>query len=498
MSLSTLLVPLAVALVVSLLGAFAIEAAASPRAPSLRPRDLAIRAAGYALITLFWFQFSWRPWLAASSCLLTLAILAVVDRLKRKVIGEPVVFSDLALLAQVPRHPQLYYTLPLTDLRIAGPLLIGVATVVAWYVLEPAALPDTAGASLLAILGLPAGLAALAFAGLTRPGQSALRRLFPRPDLTADVARYGLVATMMGYALRRLGEEHARSPLNTGGDPDDEVVVVVQLESFLDPARLGGPELPLMPRIRAQAAQYGRLAVPAHGAYTMRAEHAVLTGLDPDLLGFGRYDPYLARKGEEPSSLARLARAAGFATVFVHPFHRDFFDRARVFRSLGFDRLVMEEDFAGAPRIGPYIADVAVAERILAEVAPVGGHAPGGRTFVFCVTMENHGPWKAGRLAGIDDPLAQYLHHVVHTGAAVERLIDGLAGRRATLCVFGDHAPSLPECRPPASGPVATDYALFRFGRDDTPSPARIDLTAAQLGCVLRDAVFPKRTGLGG
>ena len=267
---------------------------------------------------------------------------------------------------------------------------------------------------------------------------------------------------------------------------------MVQLESFLDPARLGGPDLPAMARIRAQAAQYGRLAVPAHGAYTMRSEHAVLTGLDPESLGFGRYDPYLARKGEEPTSLARLARAAGFETVFVHPFHRDFFDRARVFQRLGFEHLVMEEDFAGTPRIGPYIGDVAVADRILAEVAK-GRGSTGGRTFVFSVTMENHGPWKPGRLTGIDEPLAQYLHHVAHTGQAIERLIDGLAGRRATLCVFGDHAPSLPDLRPPESGPMATDYALFRFGRDGSPPPARIDLTAAQLGCVLRDAVTSKR-----
>jgi hypothetical protein len=158
----------------------------------------------------------------------------------------------------------------------------------------------------------------------------------------------------------------------------------------------------------------------------------------------------------------------------------------------------MEEDFADAPRIGPYIGDVAVAERILAEVAPGGAPAPGERSFVFSVTMENHGPWKPGRLTGIDEPLAQYLHHVAHTGQAVERLIDGLAGRRATLCVFGDHAPSLPDCRPSPSGPLATDYALFRFGRGDGPAPIRVELTAAQLGCVLRDAIVPKQAGLRG
>ncbi len=492
MSSAAILVPLALALA----GSFAIEAAAAPRRPSLRPADLAIRLIGYALLTLFWFQFSWRPWLAASSCLLTLAILSSVDRLKRRVIGEPVVFSDLALLAQVPRHPQLYYTVPLTDPRMAGPLVLGVCGVAAWYGLEPAALPPGPFASLLAILGLPLALAGLWWAALTPPGASWLRRVFPRPDLAGDVARYGLVATMMGYALRRLDESRTPPPppsvprLRTGAG--DEVIVVVQLESFLDPARLGGPELPLMARVRAQAAQYGRLTVPAHGAYTMRTEHAVLTGREPETLGFGRFDPYLARKGEEPTSLARLARAAGYGTVFVHPFHRDFFDRAKVFRALGFARLVMEEDFSDAPRIGPYVGDAAVAERILSEVERASG-----RTFVFSVTMENHGPWKAGRLPGIDRPLAQYLHHVADTGRAVERLIDGLAGRRATLCVFGDHAPSLPDLPPPAAGPMATDYALFRFGRDGAPPPARIDLTAAGLGCVLRDAVALNPTGSG-
>ena len=80
----------------------------------------------------------------------------------------------------------------------------------------------------------------------------------------------------------------------------------------------------------------------------------------------------------------------------------------------------MEDDFIGAARIGPYIADEAVAARILAEVDAV--QEP---VFVFAVTMENHGPWKPGRLDGITEPLDQYLHHVAHTGRAVETLIEG-------------------------------------------------------------------------
>ena len=107
--------------------------------------------------------------------------------------------------------------------------------------------------------------------------------------------------------------------------------------------------------------------------------------------------------------------------------------------------------------------------------------------------MENHGPWKPGRLPGIDAPEAQYLHHAVNTGRMVQNLVaglDGLArdrGQSITLCVFGDHAPSLPTCKPGFGG-QATDYAVFRFGGEPVP-PRRLDITADALGRDLRSAL---------
>ncbi|GJE46197.1 LTA synthase family protein [Methylobacterium soli] len=481
------------ALIVALAASLAIEAVEGgrQRPVSLRPGDLAIRFAAYALVMLFWFTFSWRPWLAGFSCILTAAGLSLVSRLKRGVIGEPLVFSDFALLPQVPRHPDLYYTRPVTDPRIAGPLLAAVAGVALWYWLEPAVLPRAPAAALAAILALPLGLLALAYACLRPPLADRLARFAPRPDLEADIARYGHAATILAYALRWRATRPVRAPEMTPPAPrsgsSDDVVVVIQLESFVDPERLGGPALPVMELIRRRAAQYGRLRVPAHGAYTMRTEHAVLTGRDAESLGFGVFDPYLSTGGHEPTSLARLAGAAGYETAFIHPFHRDFFQRAAVMRAFGFRRLVMEDAFVGAQRVGPYVGDVTLGERILAEIGDRRGPL-----LVFSVTMENHGPWKPGRLPGIDDPLAQYLHHVAHTGRMVEDLVAGLAGMRATLCVFGDHAPALPTCRP-GFGDTTTDYAIFRFGQDDASPPARIDLTADALGRLLRDTVTGAR-----
>ena len=459
---------------------------------SLAPRDLALRILGYLLILLFWFEFSWRPWLAGLTCVITVAALIVVSRAKRSVIGEPLLFSDFALLPQVPRHPQLYYIPPLWDPRISAPVLLTLAATILWYRTEPSVLPAATLPRIAALLGLPLGLGLIAWAAPRPPLGRMIARWFPRPDLEADVARAGLPASLLGYTARALaGSEPVPEPPVLPPGAGDDVVVVIQLESFIDPERLDGPALPAMELFRTRAAQFGRLRVPAHGAYTMRSEHALLTGCPSDALGFGRYDPYTARSGDEPTSLARLARGRGYETLFLHPFHRDFFRRAQVMEAFGFTDLVMGEAFEDAPRVGPYVGDVALGERLLAEVG-----ARRRPLLLFCVTMENHGPWKPGRLPGIDDPQAQYLHHVAHTGQMVENVaagLEALAGERGetiTLCVFGDHAPSLPSCKP-GFGDRTTDYALFRFGHPLAPTvaPRRVDLTADALGRGLRGAL---------
>ena len=488
---------IATALVLGLCLVLEVFAGDSIGPARLAPRDLILRLLGYLLILLFWFEFSWRPWLAGLTCLITVAALIVVSRAKRSVIGEPLLFSDFALLPQVPRHPQLYYIPPLWDPRISIPALLTVAATILWYWAEPSVLPAATLPRLAALAGLPLLLVLLVWAAPRPPLARLIARWFPRPDLEADVARVGLPASLLGYTARALAGSAPTSETPTlPPGPGDDVVVVIQLESFIDPERLGGPPLPAMALFRTRAAQYGRLRVPAHGAYTMRSEHAVLTGCPSEALGFGRYDPYTARSGDEPTSLARLAHGRGYGTLFLHPFHRNFFRRAQVMEAFGFSDLVMGEAFVGAPQVGPYVGDIALGDRLLAEVR--ARHRP---LLLFCVTMENHGPWKPGRLPGIDDPQAQYLHHVANTGRMVENLVAGLdvlaqeRGETVTLCVFGDHAPSLPSCKP-GFGDRTTEYALFRFGHPAT-APCRVDLTADALGRELRGALATHPADIG-
>jgi hypothetical protein len=389
------------------------------------------------------------------------------------------------------RHPDLYYTDVLTERRTIAAGVALAALLGLWLWLEPP-LP---GLTLANAIGLELVVAAIVTASwwaAQRPGfVRALAARLPRPDPERHIARWGLLLTLVAYALRWRGESGQVPAANPPADELPELgpvapdlVVVVQIESFLDPRRLGldGPPLPGLERARARSIVHGALATPADGAYTMRSEYAVLTGLSPDELGFRRFDPYLSAR-HPADTLAGGLRQRGFATLFMHPFRAAFFDRDRVMPRLGFERFLWEEDFAGAERVGPYVGDRAFAARILREAERQAG-AP---TLIVAITMENHGPWTDGRLPDLSGPLPQYLAHLVNGDQAVDDLVQGLDERpgRALLCLYGDHPPILPALDRP--GPALTDYVVLELGRGARPhSPIRRDITADALGRLLR------------
>jgi phosphoglycerol transferase MdoB-like AlkP superfamily enzyme len=157
--------------------------------------------------------------------------------------------------------------------------------------------------------------------------------------------------------------------------------------------------------------------------------------------------------------------------------------------NLGFHRFLSADAFRESPRCGPYTADAAVLERAAEELT--GASAP---KFLFAVTIEAHGPWPAGRLAGRPAPpeleawperwrkdgpdggLAAYARHLRHADA----LLGGLAGleldRPLVLGWYGDHVGSLPSGLTLAGEhPTATDFLVWRSpdrqGRNPRPNP---------------------------
>lgn len=429
---------------------------------------------------------------------------AYADRAKRRVLAEPVVFTDVFQALDILRHPRLALPFPRK-----GPVLLSVIAAVALFSLlfrlEPA-LPGWHWWWLpLALILLALGIHAAA-GPLNRHLARRLERLGGRADPQADGTRVGPFATLLAYGIlaraQRAQRQAAAAAIPARPAPRSipaAPLVVVQCESFFDARRLH-PELrnlalPALDRCRESGRQWGRLGVPSWGANTVRTEFSVLTGMAPQQLGYDRFNPYHAFARAPIASLAWRMRAEGHRTICLHPFDRTFYGRDTVLPQLGFEQFIGEEAFSGARRVNGYVADVEVA-RVAAELL----REEGGRLFLFVITMENHGPWPAANAPSPALPpslavpaaerpaLESYLLSLGGADAMLELLMEALSayGDSALLAFYGDHLPSFPATFGQLGlRDLRSDYMVWRPG---SGPGRRLDLAAHQLGSAVLEA----------
>jgi hypothetical protein len=448
---------------------------------------LAVYALGLAV-----FQ---RPWFAAAQTLAWYLFILVVNRVKLASLREPFVFQDFEYFVDLLRHPRLY--LPFFGyfnafLGISGAGLL----IAAGLWLEPGLWQQQGAWGFWRALLFSAGGAS----GLLWLGARAARGLLPVFDASADVARFGLLASFWLYAraervLPALPSRFAGLAAPEGEAPH---VVVVQSESFFDARRVYEGVAPSvyawLDKARADAVQHGLLDVPAWGANTVRSEFAFLSGLRDDALGVHRFNPYRCLR--EVDTLAQALRRAGYRTVCVHPYAAGFYRRDRQFPLFGFDEFIDIGAFAASDRAGAYVGDVALAEKV------AGLLQAAGPVFVFVITMENHGPLHLESVSGADEAalyasppppghaeLTAYLRHIVNAGQMLQRLRDSLSAsaRDGWLCWYGDHLPIMPAVyRQAGFDDARTDYFIWHASAAGG-EPVREDLHMAELAeCLLR------------
>ncbi len=428
---------------------------------------------------------------AAALALALLALLALVSNAKRAMLGEPLHFSDLALIGAIFRHPQFY----LSAIRPWQRLLVGLAALgllgllASLFVADLA--PHLAGVGLMA-----AGLAVLVLS-LGAPPFTALAM---RPDADGDVCRLGLLPVLLIYWRRWRATEkplpcppiERASPAGTPELPVPELLVIVQCESFADPVELfpGAEALPALRAARARAWQWGRLEVSGFGAYTMRTEYGLLFGRDEEALGFRRYDPFLTALDDISYALPARLKPAGWTSLFLHPHDMRFYGRDRIMPAAGFAELVADDRFAPpAPGEGRYVTDAAMADEIVTLAQKAAGP-----TVLYAVTIENHGPWAGDEVSGKRDLVGSYLRLARNSDAMLETLVSriGALKRPAMLVFFGDHRPSIPGTTQPG-GARHTPYVMMRFDASGClmeGARSRVDLTPAQLHHAMLDALL--------
>ncbi|MGE0258373.1 MAG: LTA synthase family protein [Alphaproteobacteria bacterium] len=446
----------------------------------------------------------------------------IADHTMRQTLREPVVFSESVELPQVVTHPHLYLPFAGPGLVIGGGVA-GLSTAAALLIFEtPASEPHPLAALTIAALAA----AAIWLASRERPvniAASALRRIArPSGEPFADAATLGPFATLLAHTVIARAERFARrrrlavicdTPNHPGGRAARAgrvttpvpagPIIVVQCESFFDARRLA-PAIP--PELlagfaacRASSVRFGRLAVPGWGANTMRAEFAVLTGISDDELGYDRFNPYYALARTPIESHVWRLRRAGYRTICLHPFDRRFFRRDLAMPALGFEQFLGRETLGGR-RTPPYYPDPDLAGDILRVL-----DREGPETFVFAITMGNHGPWLpkgppiGPAIAALFDTgdipqgaeLLRYLDGLKRSDTMLRILIGELErrGEPAVVAFYGDHLPSLPRAF--AHFGFTEDSADYVIWNGRNAAAERRDISAHQLGHAVIAAAIP-------
>jgi hypothetical protein len=452
-----------------------------------------------------------RPLFAGVIVLALGAGFALADHTMRQTLREPVVFSESVELPQVFSHPHLYLPFAGPGLVIGG-AVAAVLLALMLLIFEPPLWAPQPAAAFGALLLIAAGGWLVAREPVLSAAAGVLRRLAPSGEPFNDAAALGPFAMLFVHMLIARAERPARqkalqqglaapNPIGSRGERAPPIILV-QCESFFDARRLA-PSIPrgLLPGFEAccaAASLSGRLEVPGWGANTMRTEFAVLTGIPEGELGYDRFNPYYALARRPVASQVWRLRRAGYRTICLHPFDPRFFRRDLAMPALGFDSF-LDHRALGGSRVPPYCADPDLARQALRVLDDAGP-----QTFIFVITMGNHGPWLE-KGPPIDPAISQLFDAAaVPQGGALQRYLDGLRRsdemlgiltseleqRRcgAILGFYGDHLPSLP-------GAFAhfgfdephSDYVIW--AADDT-SPRRCDLPAYRLGRVIVDRVL--------
>ena len=233
-------------------------------------------------------------------------------------------------------------------------------------------------------------------------------------------------------------------------------IIVIMDEAFSDLKVLGPLEtnedyMPFMHRMQQgeKNTVTGYVQTSVCGGNTADSEFEFLTGNTMAFLPNGSI-PYQQYIKSRTPSLAGYLKSLGYATYAQHPYQASGWNRDKVYPLLGFDNLDFMEDYRDVSYVRNYISDASDMEHIIETYEK--NKASGKPTFIFNVTMQNHGGYTDTYMNLTNDiqsqyasePLNQYLTLIHKTDQALENLIDYFSkvDDRTIIVFFGDHQPN--------------------------------------------------------
>lgn len=236
-------------------------------------------------------------------------------------------------------------------------------------------------------------------------------------------------------------------------------IVMVQLESFIDPNRLDGftyseNPVPFFTWLKERYTS-GYLSVPSIGGGTANTEFEVLTGMSLDYFGPGEYPYKTILQQSTCESIAYNLKELGFGTHVIHNNTGTFYDRHLVFPNLGFDTFTSLEYMNHVEKnpLG-WAKDTVLTTEILTTL-----FSTEQRDFIYAISVQPHGKYPSVPLGDEQPitvsstvlsedeliPFSYYVNQVYEEDAFLRSLVQTLetCGEPTILVLYGDHLPSI-------------------------------------------------------
>ena len=369
---------------------------------------------------------------------------------------------DFALLASGLQIADVYFSLPALIGMAAGLLLFIFCMVLLFLHAPRSERSPRLRQDVLTVLAMAAALFILGFYGTRHLKLSAMyesineayeARGFPYCFMTS-IFKSGM-SRPENYSRDQVEALKLDETVDADRQPN---IILVQLESFFDPAYIRGLELeenpiPNFTRLRDSCAS-GFLHMPTLGAGTVNAEFEVLTGLSLDFFALSEY-PYESLLRENTcESIAYYLRELGYGTHAIHNYTGSFYGRQEVYPHLGFDDYTPLEYMRGVETTEKgWPKDEILTEYILKALDKTEG-----MDFVFAVSVQCHGKYPDDgdvdeiRFKGNEvfegdasDQFRYYAQQLRGTDAFLGELIAALEDwpEDTVVVAYGDHLPAM-------------------------------------------------------
>lgn len=237
-------------------------------------------------------------------------------------------------------------------------------------------------------------------------------------------------------------------------------VILVLLESFVDPYEYNFMQLPVDPiptfHMLEQNYTTGYCTVPVVGAGTANSEFEALSGMSMAFFGTGEYPYKTTLKETDCEAIGSVMKSLGYGTHAVHNNGGNFYSRVNAFSMMGFDSFTSKE-LMNITEWNP-LQSWAADSILVSETIKTLDSTPNQPDFTYTITVGTHGDYPKDKIItdvkfpvqGIDDEgvtnqWEYYVNQLHEADNFIAGLIDELSKRdeKTVVVMFGDHLPTM-------------------------------------------------------